>query len=96
MSFFDYTVEPPADQFSLVRFEVEGDSDCQPPMQVLTVWKLRERDGDSVKLETKDFWAKTTAAGRPGISVRDHCLNVGCVTEAFAALLAARSNWRSA
>ena len=29
------------------------------------------------------FWAKTTANGRPGISVRDHCLNVGAVTEAF-------------
>jgi hypothetical protein len=24
------------------------------------------------------FWAKTTDEGVPGISVRDHCLNVGC------------------
>jgi CRISPR-associated endonuclease/helicase Cas3 len=32
-------------------------------------------------------WAKTTDNGRPGISVRDHCLNVGCVAEALLALL---------
>ncbi len=31
------------------------------------------------------FWAKTTKDGQPGISVRDHCLNVGCVAEALAA-----------
>jgi len=29
------------------------------------------------------FWAKTLQDGRPGISVRDHCLNVGCVAEAL-------------
>lgn len=29
------------------------------------------------------FWAKTTPDGRPGISVRDHCLNVGCVAAAI-------------
>jgi CRISPR-associated endonuclease/helicase Cas3 len=29
------------------------------------------------------FWAKTTKDGLPGISVRDHCLNVGCVAEAL-------------
>ncbi len=29
------------------------------------------------------FWAKTTPDGQPGISVRDHCLNVGCVAEAL-------------
>lgn len=33
------------------------------------------------------FWAKTTADGKPGISVRDHCLNVGCVAEALIELL---------
>lgn len=32
-------------------------------------------------------WAKTTPDGRPGISVRDHCLNVGCVAEALLDLL---------
>lgn len=32
-----------------------------------------------------DFWAKTLADGQPGISVRDHCLNVGCVAEALLA-----------
>lgn len=35
--------------------------------------------------ESIHFWAKTTADGRPGISVRDHCLNVGCVAEALIA-----------
>jgi len=29
------------------------------------------------------FWAKTTSDGEPGISVRDHCRNVGCVAEAL-------------
>ncbi len=29
------------------------------------------------------FWAKTLPDGRPGISVRDHCLNVGCVAAAL-------------
>lgn len=33
------------------------------------------------------FWAKTTKDGQPGISVRDHCLNVGCVAEALIAAL---------
>src|SRR6266542_1913541 len=33
------------------------------------------------------FWAKTTKDGQPGISVRDHCLNVGCVAEALINLL---------
>ncbi|MBZ5514848.1 MAG: CRISPR-associated helicase Cas3' [Acidobacteriia bacterium] len=35
----------------------------------------------------EECWAKTTEDGRPGISVRDHCLNVGCVAEALLALL---------
>jgi CRISPR-associated endonuclease/helicase Cas3 len=34
-----------------------------------------------------DFWAKTTKDGKPGISVRDHCLNVGCVAEALLSFL---------
>lgn len=29
------------------------------------------------------FWAKTLPGGQPGISVDDHCLNVGCVAEAL-------------
>jgi CRISPR-associated endonuclease/helicase Cas3 len=33
------------------------------------------------------FWAKTTEKGLPGISVRDHCLNVGCVAEVLMAAL---------
>jgi CRISPR-associated endonuclease/helicase Cas3 len=33
------------------------------------------------------FWAKTTDDDQPGISVRDHCLNVGCVAEALVRLL---------
>jgi len=32
-------------------------------------------------------WAKTLPDGKPGISVRDHCLNVGCVAEALRKLL---------
>ena len=28
-------------------------------------------------------WAKTLPSGEPGMSVRDHCLNVGCVAEAI-------------
>jgi len=35
----------------------------------------------------EDCWAKTTKDRRPGISVRDHCLNVGCVAEALLAFL---------
>jgi hypothetical protein len=38
----------------------------------------------------EDCWAKTTKEDRPGINVRDHCLNVGCVAEALIALLPAR------
>lgn len=30
-----------------------------------------------------EFWAKTDKHGKPGISVRDHCINVGCVAEAI-------------
>lgn len=37
--------------------------------------------------QTTHFWAKTTADDQPGISVRDHCLNVGCVAEALLARL---------
>jgi hypothetical protein len=32
-------------------------------------------------------WAKTTKEGKPGITVRDHFLSVGCVAEALLALL---------
>jgi CRISPR-associated endonuclease/helicase Cas3 len=41
--------------------------------------------GDGPRYE--DCWAKTTEDGKPGIKVRDHCLNVGCVAEALLALL---------
>ena len=33
------------------------------------------------------FWAKTTTDGEPGISVRDHCLNVGCVAQSLVSAL---------
>jgi CRISPR-associated endonuclease/helicase Cas3 len=33
------------------------------------------------------FWAKTTSEGLPGVSVHDHCINVGCVAEAMVELL---------
>ena len=35
----------------------------------------------------EECWAKTTEDGQPGISVRDHCRNVGCVAEALLELL---------
>ena len=35
----------------------------------------------------QEFWAKTIEGDKPGISVRDHCLNVGCVAEALIAAL---------
>lgn len=38
-------------------------------------------------MSTPIFWAKTTPDGRPGISVVDHCINVGCVAEALLARL---------
>jgi hypothetical protein len=37
--------------------------------------------GDSVRRE--DCWAKTGKDGEPGITVRDHRLNVGCAAEAL-------------
>lgn len=55
--------------------------------------KLENRpdgEADSVsRLRPEDFWAKTIKDANgseiPGISDRDHCLNVGCVAEALAA-----------
>jgi CRISPR-associated endonuclease/helicase Cas3 len=38
---------------------------------------------ESLTEESAYFWAKTTPDGQPGISVRDHCLNAGCVGEAL-------------
>jgi CRISPR-associated endonuclease/helicase Cas3 len=50
-----------------------------------------KRDGQLLAmgsvLRHEDCWAKTTRDGKPGISVCDHCLNVGCVAEALLALL---------
>jgi HD superfamily phosphodiesterase len=50
-----------------------------------------KRDGQLCAVDTalpyEQCWAKTTEDGKPGISVRDHCLNVGCVAEALLALL---------
>ena len=40
-----------------------------------------------MNLKMQSFWAKTLPDGSPGISVRDHCLNVGCVAEALLAEL---------
>lgn len=38
---------------------------------------------EQLTMRHEDCWAKTTEAGSPGISVRDHCLNAGCVAEAL-------------
>lgn len=37
----------------------------------------------TIETQPSVFWAKTLPNGTPGISVRDHCLNVGCVAEAL-------------
>ena len=47
-------------------------------------------DSKMAESDKTGFWAKTTADQRPGISVHDHCLNVGCVAEAILATLPAR------
>jgi CRISPR-associated endonuclease/helicase Cas3 len=39
------------------------------------------------QVQFEDCWAKTTEDGKPGIRVREHCLNVGCVAEALLKLL---------
>ena len=36
--------------------------------------------------EQRHFWAKTTADGSPGLSVREHMLNVGSVAQCLAAV----------
>ena len=36
------------------------------------------------------YWAKTTADGLPGLSVRAHCCNVGCVADALFDLLSVK------
>ena len=50
-----------------------------------------KRDRESSPIDDtityENCWAKTTEGGSPGISVRDHCLNVGCVAEALLAVL---------
>ena len=51
------------------------------------------KDGPSqslTQIKHEDCWAKTTSNGKPGINVRDHGLNVGCVAEALLELLPAR------
>ena len=62
----------------------------------VNIWSVpapRERGGIPSYPKTEsvphgeDCWAKTTKDGKPGISVRDHCLNVGCVTEMLLSLV---------
>ena len=43
----------------------------------------RKTATDVKQLVHEICWAKTLPDGKPGISVRDHCLNVGCVAEAL-------------
>ena len=53
--------------------------------------RRRETSSDDKRLpKYEDCWAKTTEDGKPGISVHDHCLNVGCVAEALLAFLASQ------
>jgi CRISPR-associated endonuclease/helicase Cas3 len=44
---------------------------------------LRGRRREVMSWGNAYFWAKTTQDGQPGISVRDHGINVGCVAEAL-------------
>lgn len=50
-----------------------------------------KRDGQLIAVGAEprheECWAKTAEDGKPGISVLDHCLNVGCVAEALLAVL---------
>lgn len=45
--------------------------------------KANSRTCDNPVPRHEDCWAKTTENNEPGINVRDHCLNVGCVAEAL-------------
>ncbi len=45
-----------------------------------------ERD-ETARDASPYFWAKTTKDDQPGISVRDHCVNVGCVAKALISAL---------
>ena len=47
-------------------------------------------DSKMAESDKTGFWAKTTVDQRPGVSVHDHCVNVGCVAEAILAALPAR------
>ncbi len=47
----------------------------------------RKTATDINKVVHEICWAKTLPDNKPGISVRDHCLNVGCVAEALRELL---------
>lgn len=49
--------------------------------------KTKREDINLAMPRHEDCWAKTTKDNRPGINVRDHCLNVGCVAEALLDLL---------
>lgn len=50
----------------------------------------RKRNEEIASVAHEKCWAKTLPDGRPGISVRDHCLNVGCVAEALLELASPR------
>ncbi len=45
--------------------------------------KADRQSGEGPIPQHEHCWAKTTEANQPGINVRDHCLNVGCVAEAL-------------
>jgi CRISPR-associated endonuclease/helicase Cas3 len=47
----------------------------------------KDASGGMSLINHEDCWGKTTADNQPGISVRDHCLNVGCVAEALWVML---------
>ena len=89
----------PADHFALRLLRALAEFPLQPWPVRRTVFFAGRAAGivlrhscrpQQVKWDNLHFWAKTTtgkADGKPGISVRDHCLNVGCVAEELTARL---------
>lgn len=54
-----------------------------PPHKCPTPTNIIRANNPQLNSIPSFFWAKTQPYGKPGISVRDHCLNVGSVAEAL-------------
>ena len=61
---------------------------CGPsPVNVLPQMISGKTSQMVTQVDHNQFWAKTTSSGEPGLSVFDHCVNVGCVAEAMIRML---------